>query len=472
MRHGSDQVDAYRYMRQRVVAAVVSHDPDPARSSIGRNSSLITVGLIITCVLLVGAAIYGLLTGGGGSINLRDPAAIFVEKETGAQYVYTKADDRLHPVANYTSGLLLAASPGAETRTIKRSTRIKRQSATRLELGAPLGIPDAPRTLPRPGDLVREPWQVCSSAAASGEEPRAALVVGMTPDVAGRPLPGPAAGPTDGVLVAGPNGAEYLLHANHKLQLRKPAAVRAAFGWSDQQAPEVAAALLNTLPSGPDLRPIPLDDLGSPSRSDRGRVGQLLRTTGDAGSPQWAVVTRTSVLLISDVQARLLDADPDTHIAAPIELDTAAFGALAARPAPDEAAAGVVPRTVPRMVQAGRGLCATVADAAAGVTAVRVDPDLARLGQTDPAPGSKVSKVVIAPGRGALIEASSSPSSPAGSGTMLVVTDDGRGYPLAGRDALSQLGYGSTAVRRMPGSVASLIPEGPALDVAAARTPQ
>ena len=67
--------------------------------------------------------------------------------------------------------------------------------------------------------------------------------------------------------------------------------------------------------------------------------------------------------------------------------------------------------------------------------------------------------------------AAASPNAPAESGTVSIVTDTGRRYPIASRDLLGRLGYGGTTPRQVPAQLIALLPQGPALDAAKARQP-
>jgi hypothetical protein len=72
--------------------------------------------------------------------------------------------------------------------------------------------------------------------------------------------------------------------------------------------------------------------------------------------------------------------------------------------------------------------------------------------------------VHVARGRGAVVETAASPDAPAGSGTVSLVTDSGRYYPLASRDLLSRFGYGNVRPTRVPAQLVAYLPAGPALD--------
>ena len=66
----------------------------------------------------------------------------------------------------------------------------------------------------------------------------------------------------------------------------------------------------------------------------------------------------------------------------------------------------------------------------------------------------------------------SAPDQPAGQGTVALVTDDGRLYPLSAPEHVRQvLGYDAVVPVRVAAPLAARVPRGPALDPAAARRP-
>src|SRR5204863_9303070 len=160
-----DQLHSYQFTVQRVVAAVLQHGTDPVRSPYRRVAAATLVGALLAALGLAGAAVFGVLAGGGDS-GWRDPGAVLVERESGARYVYR--DGRLHPVLNYASALLVVGSTPGHTVLVSRS------ALSGVPRGVPLGIPGAPDSLPAPGRLSAEPWTVCSRSDAS---PQSALLV-------------------------------------------------------------------------------------------------------------------------------------------------------------------------------------------------------------------------------------------------------------------------------------------------------
>jgi hypothetical protein len=117
------------------------------------------------------------------------------------------------------------------------------------------------------------------------------------------------------------------------------------------------------------------------------------------------------------------------------------------------------------------GLCARFAG---GTAPVRIALDVALPGAADAdrtrsAEGGVADRILVAPGRGAVVEAVASPG--ATGGARFVVTDLGVRYPVPTVDVLALLGYGAAPPVRVPASLVALVPAGPARDPAAARAP-
>jgi hypothetical protein len=70
-------------------------------------------------------------------------------------------------------------------------------------------------------------------------------------------------------------------------------------------------------------------------------------------------------------------------------------------------------------------------------------------------------RVHVPPGRAALVETPP--------GTLILVTDQGGGYPLAAREILAVLCHGRATPVRLPVGLVTRVPTGSVLDPAAAR---
>ncbi len=451
-----DQLHSYQYSLQRVVAALVTHDPDPHRSPLRRAGTTALVSLVIAALAVGGAAVYGLLTG-HSTVQVRDESVVFLEKGSGARYVYLASDARLHPVLNYTSGLLIA-NAGAP-----RVVSTSRKRLASVPLGDPLGIPDAPDSLPVKKELRTGDWSVCTAGSA-GVEPKSTLLVGE-PITGGTVAAAPGTGKA--LLVSDPTNRIFLVYGNRRFLLppnRATAALR-ALGWNAQQPWPVAAAFVNAVPLGPDLAAPDIEDFGDRSGLDGYRVGQLL-TDGE----QWSVALADGAAAVTAVQARLLRARPDAF--APQTLDDNAFSNLPPSRTRLSGADGI-PADVPELAAPTERVCMTLPVSRDTGAGIRIDPTVPAgapvRGDAAVPGGVRADFVHVARGTGALVVAAASPSAPADNGTVSVVTDTGRRYPLASRDLLGRLGYGDVAPRQVPAQLIALLPQGPSLDAAKAR---
>ncbi|MEU4419135.1 type VII secretion protein EccB [Actinoplanes sp. NPDC024001] len=425
-----DELHSYQYSMQRVVAALVTHDPDPPRSPMRRAGLTALIGVLIAALGLGGTAAYGMVTG-HTMTEATDADAVLLEKGTGARYVYLPADGRLHPVLNYTSGLLLAGGARPEVKAVRAD------KLARVPLGEPLGIPGAPDSLPTAKNLLAGDWSVCSETVAGG--PRSTLLVGAAPS-----------GGTDaaerGLLVRDEAGRTHLVHGNQRFLLaaERVDVIQRALGWYGRRPWPAPAAWVDAIPAGPDLAAPVIPGAGRPSTIAGRRIGQVV-TDGN----QFAVVLRDGIAPVGETQARLL---------APAAAIGAAFRQLPGSATRLGDGAGL-PARVPRLADDPARACVTLAG---GNAVVRLDaafpPGAAPTGPT------RVDRVHVARGRGALVVAAASPGAPASTGAVHLVTDSGRRYPLVGRDLAARLGYPDVSPRPVPAQLVAYVPAGPALD--------
>ncbi|WP_433393261.1 type VII secretion protein EccB [Micromonospora sp. KLBMP9576] len=451
-----DQLHSYQFTVQRAVAALVMRETDPAQSPFRRLAGAGLASVLVAAIGLGGFALYGLFTGGGST--WRDPGAVIVEKESGARFVYR--EEKLHPVLNYASALLII---GAER---PKTVLVSRRAIDGVPRGLPLGIADAPDSLPARGRLSTAAWTVCSvpGTEADRSAPRSALLIGV-PGGEGRPLG------EEALLLRHPDGGLHLVWHQRRYLVRDASRVLAALAVTRARAVPVAPALLNSLPAGADLAPLALPAEGERSpRVSGARVGDVYLVSNSGGGRQYAVALRDGLAGITELQAGLLLARTGQGEPEPMTL-----GRFAALPKlPDLAPTGPTapPLAPPRLaVGEGAGLCARVGDDG-GVAEVRLGvrlPDLAAAPRTATAAGGGVraDHVVVQPGRGAVVEAVAAPG--ASGGAVSVVTDLGRRYVLAGGEVLGMLGYRDVRPVRLPASLVALVPAGAPLDPTAAR---
>lgn len=467
-----DQLHSYQFMVQRVVAALVMRETDPAQSPFRRIAGATLAGVLFAALGLAGAAVYGALRGANAQ-GWRDANTVIIERESGAKYVYR--DDKLHPVLNYASALLIVGSATPRIVTVSRSALA---SANR---GTTYGIPRAPDALPDKGHLQHPPWTVCSvpnTASGTGNATQALLSIERRPD-AGRPLDDGKA-----LLVSpSPSGGEvYLIWKSRRFRIRDKDVVLPALAWNALARTSVADAFVNSLPSGADIARIqlPANRGDKSTATPGGKVGQIFRIDTEGGARLYAVSLPTGFAEITRLQADLLLGDPDTHnlvdqreaIPLPQSVYFAAPKLQLSLPKGETAPPASSPAIV--ALSSGTVACALVPGDGAPAE-VRVDvppPDMANaIATAERAPEGTVlaDRVVVPPNSGAVVEALASPG--AQSGALSIITDLGIRYPVTSPEVLGMLGYSGVTPVKVPAELVSLLPTGPRLDPNAALRP-
>lgn len=455
-----DQLHSHQFMIQRVVAALVMRETDPAQSPFRRAAGATLASMLIAAIALGGVVAYGAIVGGGSS-DWRDPAAVIVEKESGARYVYR--DEKLHPVLNYASALLIV---GAEQ---PKTVLVSRKSIEGVPRGIPLGIPEAPDSLPAAGRLVQGAWTVCSMMLSGGGQP----AVGSAVLVGAGATGGQALG-DDALLARHPDGGLHLIWHNRRHLVRDRDLVLSALTWTSERPAPVAPALLNALPAGADLARIPIADQGDRSdQVDGARIGEVFLVESQGGGRQYAVAKRDGLAGITEVQANLLLTAVRQD--EPTPMFQGRFASLPKLPDLVPADAAAPPATAPKLVPVdGGAVCGQIEDDG-GVSEIRAGatpPDVTAVARTaarSPAGGAMADHVVVEPGRGAVVEAAAAPG--ATGGAISIVTDLGWRYPVSSADVLAMLGYGKVKPLRLPANLVALVPPRAALDPEAARAP-
>jgi len=234
------------------------------------------------------------------------------------------------------------------------------------------------------------------------------------------------------------------------------------------------------VPAGADLALIDIPGRGKRFDDIRdARIGEVFVVKGQGqGGDQYAVAMSGGLAAISEVQLRLLLADPETGRQVgqqePTPLSLSDFAAI---PKLDNLAprGAAPPATVPELAAADAGATCVVVRDDAVVTEIRVRaqvPDVTAAlatGERSATGAILADYVRVQPGRGAVVEAVPAPG--ATGGTLSVVTDLGRRYAVPTADVLDKLGLGGVPPVRLPASLVALLPAGPALDPQAAQVP-
>jgi type VII secretion protein EccB len=455
-----EQVRAYRFVTRRIVSAMVSGEPETIELPM-RRLGLAMVGSVIVAALALGiVGAYGLKFPGGST---PDDNSLVIEKDTGARYVYS--GQRLYPVLNYASARLILGVAAPQVQSLSRA------SLRGLARSNPVGIVDAPDSLPASNALLGLPWSMCSAPRdADSSVPAGRLLIGTEPG-AGDPLG------NDSLLVTVPGDADkYLLWHDHRLRISGNTAL-AALGLAAVTPTVVTQALINATTAGPDLTAARIDNAGQPSgRQIAGEEADLGAIYHDDHGQHY-VMTAGGLSAIGAPMAELLLAGGGDDTAIPASAVGAALSTTRVEPAGFPDAAPHL-RTVEAPLAA---VCAiyqqtTNPDEAVELrTYPSVPADLAPPaadGSTQQVNnGIRTADTVAVPGgRGALIRALPEAGAEATGATVYLITDRGIKYALATgqNDALTALGYTASQAVGVPAALLSLVPSGPTLDRAAA----
>lgn len=459
-----DLLQAHQFLAQRAISALVTREPDPEQPPFRRPGGAAIGSIVVAVLVLAGFWVYGLINPGGNT-SWRDRPSVIVAKETGTQYVYL--DGVLHPVENYTSALL-ALGEHADT------VSVSSDSLAGVPRGPRIGIDDAPDTLVARDKLLAGGWSLCSRPvpdAAGSTVDESVLLVG-TGARGGTPLTGSA------LLVEVPaSGDQYLIADGHRHLIRESDTVAVGLALQSEPKARTGMPLVDVLPSGEPIAPIRLGDVGTPSSAVPGRgdirVGQLL-VMETSGSSEHYLAEADRLRPISPLQYDIQRADPESRRAygggQPVGVALGPAEVAEARVAPaEEPGPGAAPGERPRFAEGGT-ICAMYEPGAA-VPVVHVDPRIPDLPTVATPRRSEAGmpladRVHVEPGRAALVEVM--PSAEAYAGTLVLVTDQGRAYPLAGAAVLDVLGYGGAQPVRLPAGIVSRVPMGSGLDPATA----
>lgn len=457
-----DHLQSYQFLMQRVVSAFAYHDTDPVHPA-GRRLNGAGLGGVMVAVLLVAAVGVIALLRPGGNDRWQDGDAIVIVNENGGVFIYR--DELLYPMENFTSAALALRTTDTQ--------RVSRNSLDDVARGQPMGIPGAPETLPEPGNLSAEPWWSCAQGSADDV---------VTTIHVGRALPGGQELGGGQALLARVPGAEgeYLVWRGHRYPIptgEPRELARTLLSLTGEPPTWVDESWLNALPAGQEIGPDVPDDVGKASSAVGGDtvIGVVYEVAGVGD--YYVVWDERRLRQITPLQAQLLlgaerieKAYPDGEPRA-LELGV---DAAAAAPKTELSAEGrqAPPGTGAEIqeIVAGQDGAAAVCVEFAGTEDMRViarvpheaGPPPASVDRT--AAGAALADAVrVPPDGGAFVRAM-----PAG--TLHLVTDMGRRFPLPGPEVAQMLGYGVTPVE-LPVDLVVRVPPGPLLDPEAARHP-
>jgi type VII secretion protein EccB len=463
-----DLLQAHRLMTRRAALALLQAEPDPPdqplrRLNVGAFSSVLVAGIV--------AAIFGIwgLIAPGQSGGLTAPNSLLIDKATGTPFVPCQ-HGKLCPVVNYASALL------ALNTTAPNQREVSQASLDRYPRGPEIGIQGLPLP-PAPSMVVGQPWSVCVqtvySAATLASHTVTTLVGGQR--VGGRPMSG-----NDALVVRAGNEDWLVWHGERMLiPPARQQAILTALGFV-QAAEQVPLSWLNAFSQGPDFAPPVIAGFGKPvARGPAGRsarIGQVFVTS--PGAPQFYVLTRQGLAPVTVTEAKLLDAIPGQPAQGTVTTAQAAghHGSLSADGMPL-----TMPTPANRNISPQAPLCVVYSGPpATGPVAGRVTVGgRVPAGGLATSGGGYVNRIAMKPGSAALAAVvpalPSSASAPVPSGQRPAVTSyflitGGVRYGLATPGVAAVLGYDLARQQTLvPASVVDEIPQGPALDPAAAR---
>ncbi|GAB2979262.1 type VII secretion protein EccB [Nocardioides montaniterrae] len=446
-----DLVEAYSFSRRRLVTAFVSGAPGGREVEPSRPGRTVIGGLALGVLLLAGAAILGVFKPG----STFDPAqAALLAGPHGVLYVNLPAADdaaavdttgdakrspTLHPVINSTSAMLILGTdePG----------KLTDKDLTKYGKAGPIGILQAPATVPEPSDLVQSGWTACT---ASGHGVRAKIGASATVPFSGAVLIHDSA---YHVLATNAAGEAHVYDVDQArlgpletaLHLNK-SAVQVSAKWTalfPQGTPLTAQGLgIGTIGS-----PLPTSAIGQAALN-----GDLFDASGEtlvATKDGFASATPFAKAVLSAENARPRGAAPANY------------------PQPTEPFDPDWPTAVPTTTLVGAQVCAVLRPGSGGATSVSLataaDPGV----NGSELPAGAIDAAVD-PGKGAVVQSvAGTPTS----GTPYLIDDRAFAYRIASTGDLGRLGYAKVAQVLVSPSWIALFHPGVELSRAAALCP-
>jgi type VII secretion protein EccB len=459
-----DQLQAYKFLTRRALAALVTGEPDVPEAPMRRLSLTTVTGIMIAILVAGGFAVVGLLR--PGSNTKIESNTIYIERNTGAQFVLLPGDGKLHPALNYTSAVLALAANGESSKIAVKT--VPTSVLSHKPHGATIGIPDIPQSLPRSASgLVGTPWTICSHIEEPKIDENFARVTVSVGDAGGATsLPPDAA-----AVVSRPGSLDrYLLWNGRRLQVAPE--IETALGLQTNQNVVVGSSLLNALPQGPPLVVPTIPRAGQPGPTVGGKptlVGQLIQITDSKST--LVVLSDGGVTSVGPMAAALLQTMKLNGLRlSPVPTTNAVALGLPQSKVSDQELQQFdglptdIPHVPDSLAQSG-GVCVEYHDSTHSTLAYPAGAAPSGNGPIKDTPQSGVADEVDVPaGKAALV------ASDNGSATRYIVAAPGKKFAVAA-STLGPLGFGNAQPLILPQQWLLLLPKGAALDpVAATKT--
>ena len=478
-----DQIQAYQFLRRRLVSALVTSDPNHPTPPHRRLVMGTVLGAVATMLTAAGFGVSGMMAPSPPP-DWQHTGLVILDQDGGGRYVMDNSGV-LHPVTNLASARLLANG----VKTVSVQSKLLR-SAPR---GATLGIANAPDMLPDPGNVIGDPDPVACSRATSDipkeTGPVAALLLAHAGDGTATLSTLVALPDGHGLLVQTPKGDRYLITGGLKYRIADDNVMTTALGYPPTSIVPAAAAWLNAVPSGRDLALLAVPGAGGAGPRVGGvkrKVGEVLKVENSvAGRTLYYLVRADGLEPIPPIEAALTVAD-NANAAAytdetqkPPVVSISDATAASASPVGDDAKG--YPVGVPAAV-GGLGDGTVVCATGDGTSPSRIAfgaafplPPGARTVPTGaPQGGTIADEVYLPPGTAALATIHADPP-PQNSQTtppappVYLITDAGTKYQLTDDQARPALGYGNIAPATLTKNSLGMLPTGPSLDEADAQ---
>ncbi|WP_329138194.1 type VII secretion protein EccB [Streptomyces sp. NBC_01476] len=427
-----DHLQAYQFAVGRMATALVTGDPGRGTGPTRRGTLGTYFGVLLVVLLCAGFGVYGLIKPVQKD-TWRQPGSIIVEKETGNRYLMV--DGSLRPVLNYASALLLTGSSGT-VRTVSRGV------LSEVPHGGPVGIPDAPDSLPAAGDVLSGGWARCLRPGGLGE------VLDLAPAHMAKVPAGAQA-----VLTSG-RGTRYVLYQSVKYPV-PDSSVLIALGLDGGEQLAAPDSWLARVPTGPALAAPTVPQAGRAAGTVAGeavRVGQLFRTPADAGGHTYVMLS-DGIAPVTATQAALLAARPGAGAVRTVDATAVAASPVSPTGLPGSDLPNLL--HAPQARTGGAALC------------LRQIPSGAQLSMQTileyGTAGTTTRRVLVPPGHGLLVLDQDQIRAGNRNSRSYLVDDQGILYSLGDTGAAPALRLSGPSTA-MPEDVMALLRRGPVLD--------
>jgi type VII secretion protein EccB len=455
MQSRKDLLHAHRLMTQRAALALLRGEPDVPDQPLRRLNVGTFAGILVGVIVAGIFGIWGLLFHGAPSLQFQ-PGTLIRDKQTGANYVFCESGDKdICPVVNYASALLDLQSGTVTVQSVNQS------SLSSVPQGPLIGIPGLPPDLPTSGQMIEQPWSVCTQTSfgvagiVGGVKTTTVLAAGFQPG-------GQSIGSTGLLLVSSGSGQDWVIGNGLRMPIQ-PGTMADLF--SSASPVSVPSAWLNAIPQGNFFQAPTITDQGTPVTGPTGAtvpIGTLYQVTG-AGTRYYVTVQGGDLASISQTQEALIAAEPGES--APQSLEASELNDRVASPLPSNG----LPATETDVVaaQASAPLCVVFSGSGPALS-MQVETG----GQAPPsgtptsssATSNLVDEVSQPTDTGALVQET-------GSSTSYILVTDGHRYALESKSVIGFLGYSTSQVVQLPAGVVDLIPAGPGFNPAQASNP-